>query len=93
MNISIDNRHVEHLRSKVESGSYPTLDAALDKALELLDAHDEHAAAAITNLRVEVMKGVEALQSGKYVEYTDETLPGLVEDVARRGRERARRTH
>ena len=92
MNISIDERHVEHLRRKVESGSYPTLDAALDKALELLDAHDEHATAAITDLRAEVKKGVEALQSGNYVEYTDETLPALVESVARRGRERARRT-
>ena len=41
MNISIDNRHAERLRRKVESGSYPTLDAAVDMALTLLDEHDE----------------------------------------------------
>ena len=82
---------MEHLKRKVESGSYPTLEAALDKALELLDAHDEHASVALADLHAEVMKGVEALQSGKYVEYTEGTLPELVEDVARRGRERAQR--
>ena len=44
---------------------------------------------AIDNLRAEVMKGLEALRNGDYVEYTDETLPELTEDIARRGRERA----
>ena len=43
-------------------------------------------------LRAEVMAGVEALQSGDYVEYTDETLPELAEEIARRGRERASQT-
>ena len=40
-------------------------------------------------LRAEVMKGVEALRNGDCVDYTDETLPELVEDIARRGRERS----
>ena len=92
MNISIDERHVQHLKRKVESGSYPTLDAALDKALQLLDEHDEHTTAAIADLRAEVMQGVNALQNGDYVEYSNETLPQLAEDVGRRGRERAGRT-
>ncbi|MCY4450138.1 MAG: hypothetical protein OXE02_14980 [Chloroflexi bacterium] len=44
---------------------------------------------AMDDLHAEVVKGVEALQCDDYVEYTDETLPQLVEDIARRGRERS----
>ena len=35
-----------------------------------------------------VREGVEALQNGDYVEYTDETLHELFDDIKRRGRER-----
>lgn len=35
-----------------------------------------------------VREGVEALENGDYVEYTDETLHELFDDIKRRGRER-----
>lgn len=35
-----------------------------------------------------VQEGVEALKNGDYVEYTDETLHELFDDIKRRGRER-----
>lgn len=89
MNISIDNRHVERLRRKVESGSYPTLDAAVDMALTLLDEHDERRSLAEDDLRAKIEEGVEAARRGDYADYTDETLPRLAEDVATRARERA----
>ena len=44
---------------------------------------------AIADLRAEVLKGVEDLRNGNYVEYTDETLHELVTEIGRRGRERA----
>ncbi len=47
---------------------------------------------AIDNLRAEVMKGLEALRNGDYVEYTDETLPELVNDITQRGHARASQT-
>lgn len=55
----------------------------------MMDEHDEQAAAAFEELRAAVMEGVEDLRNGNYVEYTDETLHELMEEIGRRGRERA----
>ena len=72
MNISIDNRHAERLRHKVESGSYPTLDAAVDMALTLLDERDERRSLAEDALRAKIEEGVDAARSGDYADYTEE---------------------
>ena len=91
MNISIDDRHAERLKRKVESGSYPTMDAAVGKALALLDEHDARALLAEADLRAEIEEGLEAARNGDYADYTDETLPRLVADVSTRAKERAAR--
>jgi putative addiction module CopG family antidote len=81
MNISISKELAERIERKVESGYYPSADAVIDKALELLDDHDQE-------LRALIQEGIEALESGDYVEYTDENLHEFFEDVHRRGLER-----
>lgn len=53
----------------------------------LLDEHDESVSEEVDGLRVEVQRGVEALRSGNYTEYTDETLRDLFDKVKSRGRE------
>ncbi len=53
----------------------------------LLDEHDESVAEELYGLRVEVQRGVEALRSGEYTEYTDETLRDLFDEVESCGRE------
>ena len=83
MNIAISEELVERIEHKVKSGYYPSADAVVDKALELLDKHDQ-------DLRAFVQEGIDALENGDYVEYTDENLHELVEDVHRRGLERLR---
>ena len=88
MEISIDQQHIDHIRRKVESGTYQSPDAVMAKALGLLDEHDETVAEELDGLRVEVQQGVEALRSGDYTEYTDETLRDLFDEVKSRGRER-----
>ena len=40
---------------------------------------------AIADLRAEVLKGVEDLRNGNYVEYTDETLHELVTEIGDAG--------
>jgi hypothetical protein len=58
------------------------------KALELLDESDEALARELAEVRAKVQEGIEQLGRGKCVEYTDETLHELFEDVKRRGRQR-----
>lgn len=58
-------------------------------ALTLLDEHDERQSLAEDALRAKIEEGVEAARRGDYADYTDETLPRLVEDVVTRARERA----
>ena len=87
MEISIDQQHIDHIRQKVESGIYQSPDAVMAKALGLLDEHDESVAEELHGLRVEVQRGVDALRSGDYTEYTDETLRDLFDEVKSRGRE------
>ena len=87
MEISIHQQHIDHIRRKVESGVYQSPDAVMAKALILLDEHDESVAEELDGLQVEVQRGVEALRSGDYTEYTDETLQELFDEVKNRGRE------
>lgn len=87
MEISTDQQHIDHIRRKVESGTYQSPDAVMAKALILLDEHDESVAEELGGLHVEVQRGVEALRSGDYTEYTDETLQELFDEVKNRGRE------
>ena len=89
MEISINSQHIDHIRQKVESGIYQSPDAVMAKALGLLDEHDKSVAEELDGLRVEVQRGVDALRSGDYTEYTDETLRDLFDEVKSRGRERA----
>ena len=63
MNISINKELAERIEHKVKSGYYPSVDAVVDKALELLDEHDQ-------DLRAFVQEGIDALENGDYVEYT-----------------------
>ncbi len=53
----------------------------------LLDEHDNSLAEELSGLRVEVQRGVKALRSGDYTEFTDETLRDLFDEVESRGRE------
>ena len=80
MNISISKELAERIEHKVESGYYSSADAVIDKALELLDEHDQ-------DLRAFIQEGIDALENGDYVEYTDENLHEFFEDVHRRGLE------
>ena len=81
MNISVRKELAERIEHKVKSGYYPSVDAVVDKALELLDEHDQ-------DLRAFIQEGIDALENGDYVEYTDENLHEFFEDVHWRGLER-----
>lgn len=88
MEISISQQHFEHIRKKVEAGQYPSSEAVIAKALDLLDQYDERMSRELADVHVKVREGVDALRDGDYTDYTDETLNELFEDVKRRGRAR-----
>ena len=88
MNISIREQDVERIQRKVDSGMYPSSDAVIAKALALLDEHDDKLKEELSQVYDRVREGVEALENGDYLEYTDETLHELFDDIKRRGRER-----
>ena len=88
MEISISEQQFDHIRKKVDAGQYPSTEAVIAKALDLLDQYDETMSKELGEIGAKVREGVDALRDGDYTDYTDETLQELFEDVKRRGRAR-----
>ena len=85
MEISISEQQFDHIRKKVDAGQYPSIEAVVAKALDLLDQYDETMSKELNEIDTKVREGVNALRDGDYTDYTDETLDELFEDVRRRG--------
>ena len=81
MEISISEENQEQINRKVESGQYRSPDDVLAKALELLNEHDEELAQELVEVRAKVQEGIDQLARGEFVECTDETLGGLLEEI------------
>ena len=77
MDISISEQIQQLIKQKVESGHYSSPDEIMDTALRLLDERDKKLEA----LRKDVQVGLDQLERGEYVEYTDETLDQLFDKL------------
>ncbi len=77
MYISINEQIQQLIKQKVESGHYSSPDEVMDAALRLLDERDKKLEA----LRKDVQVGLDQLECGEYVEYTDETLDQLFDKL------------
>lgn len=77
MNILINEQNEELIKQKVESGHYSSPDEVMDTALRLLDARDKK----LDALRKDVQLGLEQIERGEYVEYKDETLDQLFDEL------------
>ena len=80
MKIEVSEELARLINCRVQSGEYPSASAVIEKALALLDEQDHE-------LRAFIQEGIDALENGDYVEYTDENLHEFFEDVHRRGLE------
>ena len=94
MDISISQKHLDHIRRKVDSGAYPSADAVVARALALLEERDladsdPAVAKELASIRAKVMKGVKDLEEGRFTEYAN--VDDIFEDVKRRARERQER--
>lgn len=84
MILSLNEKQERLVNELVASGRYQDDAAVLDDALKLLEAREKK----LAELRSELQKGMDDLESGRFTTYTKETSPQLFEDVKRRGRER-----
>ena len=71
MKIDISPELAELIDCRVQSGEHPSANAVIEKAMELLDKQDHE-------LRAFIQEGIDALNNGDHVDYTDENLHELV---------------
>jgi antitoxin ParD1/3/4 len=79
MNVSLTPELEAMIRQQVESGRYNNASEVVREALRLLDEHQR-----VQHLRALLAVGLEQAQRGELVEFT----PELVDDIARRAKER-----
>ena len=69
----------DFIRHAVEEGRFSTVDHAIGEALVLLERQEQD----LAELRSDVDAGLSDLEEGRFYDYTDETLPQLIEDIRR----------
>ncbi len=90
MEVALTPELEEFLDEEVSSGRYPSPGEVIRDALRLLQRYSRLAEQDLNALRRELQVGIDELDRGQYVEYDDDTLPQLVEDIRTRGLERLR---
>ncbi len=88
MNVSLTPELEQFIDRKVKSGRYNTASEVVRESLRLLEREDDLREMKKEELLREVMKGVEQIRNGEYIEVTSENLAEFAKDIGRRGRER-----
>jgi putative addiction module CopG family antidote len=70
------------IRQGIENGEYRTAEDAVKEAL----AHWEEDKRRLAELRALIDEGDADLAAGRYTDFTEETLPDLIEQIKREGR-------
>src|SRR5262249_46124446 len=84
MNVSLTPELEKLVQEKVASGLYQTASEVVREGLRLLKERDDRQ----TSLREAIREGLTQLETGKYQEYTADTLADLAQAVKDRGRQR-----
>ena len=84
MNVSLTPELEKLVQEKVASGLYQTAREVVREGLRLLKERDDRQ----TSLREAIQEGLTQLETGKYQEYTADTLADLAQAVKDRGRQR-----
>jgi len=83
MDVHLTTEQADFIRQTVESGRFANVEDAVREAVRLLEQREHE----IAELRALVDEGLADLENGEYVDYTDETLPEMIEDSRREARE------
>jgi putative addiction module CopG family antidote len=89
MDVHLTPEQEKFIRHSVEAGRFSTADEALQEAVSLLEAREQ----SIAELRADLDDGLADLDNGRYFGYTDETLPRMMDDIRREGRELHAQSH
>ncbi len=73
MDLHISAENAQFLQDQVAAGSFPTPEAAVDAALEMLKRH--------VAVREKVRRGCEQLERGEYLEFDDEGLDKYFQEL------------
>lgn len=85
MAITLTAEIEEMIRNKVKSGAYQSADDVIKTSLRLLGAQEQGMEA----LRLEIMRGVDDIQQGRYSSYeTDADLDAFSDELIRQSQER-----
>ena len=84
MNVSLPPELEKLVQEKVASGLYQTASEVVREGLRLLKERDDRQ----TSLREAIQESLTQLETGKYQEYTADTLADLAQAVKDRGRQR-----
>lgn len=89
MNVSLTPELESLITKKVQSGLYNSASEVVREALRLLEEKDRIREMRLDDLRREIMKGVEQIRNGQYIELnSEEELREYGEEIIRRGKER-----
>ena len=84
--IHLAARDAELIRFYVEGGRYACPSDVVSAGLQLLEARDREDEAKLERLRVEVQKGIDDLEAGRYIEMDSEgELEAYLDTVSERG--------
>jgi len=87
MNISLTPQLDAQVRKMVSSGKYASVSEVVRAALRLLEHQEKLREIQLQELREDVMAGQQQYESGKYSDFTEETLSRL----RKRGRKRLKK--
>lgn len=89
MNVSLTPELESLVNNKVKTGLYNSASEVVREALRLLEEQDRLREMRLRELRKEIMKGVEQIRQGDYIEInSDEELREYGENIIRRGRKK-----
>ncbi|MCU0238162.1 MAG: type II toxin-antitoxin system ParD family antitoxin [Pyrinomonadaceae bacterium] len=88
MNVSLTPELENFVNEKVKSGLYNSASEVLRESLRLLKERDMLKEIQRSELRREIMLGIEQIKNGEYKEYSVDELDKLGEEIIKRGEER-----
>ena len=74
MNVSLTPELESYIRHKLASGLYGSASEIIREALRLLEERDRVLGARVDNLRAEIRKGIESLESGRSSPFDEDTV-------------------
>lgn len=88
MNVSLTPKLEELVQQKVGSGLYNSASEVIREALRLLEERDRLREIRLSELRQEIVAGLDQADRGMVLDYDDTSLTSLAEEIKAKGRKR-----